>query len=173
VNHIKPPTITSSYSSHHRSPSHSNYYYDVTKRSRLSYPRVTANRSDLTLQGGPNSHAKCNPIESHRATVPIITSKSDSRPQTLQMMSPTRVNTRWTRGWQHHPPSLPYASVAGVDTKFSHVSRKSVAKEKRFCTVQSVDLEGWSCATVEGLADRSGGSWPDILVSVRQELSYF
>jgi len=31
-------------------------YYDVTERSRFSYPRVTANRFDLTLQGGPNQH---------------------------------------------------------------------------------------------------------------------
>src|SRR6185312_11660400 len=30
--------------------------YEVTKRSRPSYPRDTANRSDLTLQGGPNQH---------------------------------------------------------------------------------------------------------------------
>ena len=30
---------------------------------------------------------------------------------------------------------------ACVDTKFWHVSRKSVAKEKRFCAVRSVDLE--------------------------------
>jgi len=33
----------------------------VTKRSRLSYLRVTVNRSDLTLQGGPNSHDTCKP----------------------------------------------------------------------------------------------------------------
>ena len=31
--------------------------YSVTKRSRPSYPRDTANRSVLTLQGGPNQHS--------------------------------------------------------------------------------------------------------------------
>ena len=43
---------------------------------------------------------------------------------------------------------------ACVDTRFWHVSKKSVAKKKRFCVVRSVDLERWSCATVEDLADR-------------------
>ena len=31
-------------------------YYDVTQWPRLSYPRVAANQSDLTLQCGPNQH---------------------------------------------------------------------------------------------------------------------
>jgi hypothetical protein len=37
------------------------------------------------------------------------------------------------------------------------MSRKSVAKEKRFCVVQSVDLERWSHVTVENLVDRRRG----------------
>ena len=40
-------------------------YYDVTERSRFSYPRVTANRFDLTLQGGPNQHDTCTPKRTH------------------------------------------------------------------------------------------------------------
>ena len=60
-----------------------------------------------------------------------------------------------------------------VDTKFWHASRKSVAKEKKFCAVQSMDLEGRSYATVKDLADRRGGSRLDILASVWQELFYF
>jgi len=44
-----------------------------------------------------------------------------------------------------------------VDPRFWHVSRKSVAKEKRFCVVRSVDLERWSHATVENLVDRRRG----------------
>ena len=49
-----------------------------------------------------------------------------------------------------------YSEIGGacVDTRFWHVSRKSVAMEKRFCVIRSVDLERWSCATVENLADR-------------------
>ena len=35
--------------------------YGVTKRSRPSYPRDTANRPDLTLQGGPNQHGTQKP----------------------------------------------------------------------------------------------------------------
>ena len=62
---------------------------------------------------------------------------------------------------------------ACVDTRFWHVSRKSVAKEKKFCAVRSMDLEGRSYATVKDLADRRGGSRSDILASVWQELSYF
>ena len=46
---------------------------------------------------------------------------------------------------------------ACVDTRFWHVSRKGVAKGKKFCIVRSVDLEGWSRATVENLADRGRG----------------
>ena len=45
-----------------------------------------------------------------------------------------------------------------VDTKFWHVSRKSVAKEKGFCAVRSVDSDGRSCNTVKDLADRRGRS---------------
>jgi len=41
-------------------------YYDVTQLPSLSYPRVMANRSDLTLQGGPNSHDTCKPRQSTR-----------------------------------------------------------------------------------------------------------
>ena len=44
-----------------------------------------------------------------------------------------------------------------VDTKFWHVSRKSVAKEKKFCAVRSMDLEGRSCAMVKYPADRRRG----------------
>src|SRR6185437_11426944 len=47
-------------------------YYDVTERSRFSYPRVTANRFDLTLQGRPNSHDTCSHAGPHMSTVPII-----------------------------------------------------------------------------------------------------
>jgi hypothetical protein len=36
-------------------------YYDVTKWPKFSYSRVTANRSDLILQGGPNQHDTCKP----------------------------------------------------------------------------------------------------------------
>ena len=43
---------------------------------------------------------------------------------------------------------------ACVDTRFWHVSRKSVAKEKRFFVARSVDLERWSRATDENLVDR-------------------
>ena len=52
-----------------------------------------------------------------------------------------------------------YSEIGGacVDTRFWHVSRKSVAKEKRFCVVQSVDLERWSHVTVENLVDRRRG----------------
>ena len=32
------------------------FCYDAAKRSRPSWPRDTANRSDLTFQGGPNQH---------------------------------------------------------------------------------------------------------------------
>ena len=45
---------------------------------------------------------------------------------------------------------------ACVDTRFWQVSRKHVAKEKRFCVARSVDLEGRSCATVKDLADKGG-----------------
>ena len=41
-------------------------YYDVTDRSRFSYPRVTANRFDLTLQGRPNQHDTCKPRQATR-----------------------------------------------------------------------------------------------------------
>ena len=37
------------------------HYYEATKRSRRSYPRDTANRFDLTLQGGPNQHGMHEP----------------------------------------------------------------------------------------------------------------
>jgi hypothetical protein len=49
-----------------------------------------------------------------------------------------------------------YSGIGGacVDTRFWHVSRKSVAKEKRFCVVRSMDLEGWSRIAVENLVDR-------------------
>src|SRR6185437_378421 len=40
--------------------------YEVTKRSRPSYPRDTANRSDLTLQGGPNQHGTYRPRRTPR-----------------------------------------------------------------------------------------------------------
>ena len=43
---------------------------------------------------------------------------------------------------------------AYVDTRFWHMSRKSVAKGKRFYIVRSMDSEGWSRATVENLVDR-------------------
>ena len=43
-----------------------------------------------------------------------------------------------------------------VDTRFWHVSRKSVAKEKRFCVVRSVDLGRWSCTTVKILLTKEG-----------------
>ena len=43
---------------------------------------------------------------------------------------------------------------ACVDTRFWHVSRKCVAKEKRFCVVRSMDLEMWSRIAVENLVDR-------------------
>jgi len=37
------------------------------------------------------------------------------------------------------------------------VSRKSVAKEKRFYAIQSMDLEGWLYITAENLVDRRRG----------------
>ena len=54
-------------------------YYDVTERSRFSYPRVTANRFDLTLQGRPNQHDTCKPRRAHTSTISIVTTTSESR----------------------------------------------------------------------------------------------
>ena len=45
------------------------HFYEAAKRSRLSYPRDTANRSDLTLQGGPNQHGTQKPCRTPRTNV--------------------------------------------------------------------------------------------------------
>ena len=42
------------------------HFYEATKRSRPSYPRDTANRSDLTLQDGPNQHGTHKPRRTTR-----------------------------------------------------------------------------------------------------------
>ena len=64
--------------------------YDVTKKSRLSYPRVTANRSDLTLQGGPNQHGTYWPVGLYEPTILLPTSNYRTAPPTYSQPSPTR-----------------------------------------------------------------------------------
>ena len=68
----------------------------MTKRSRLSYLRVMANRSDLTLQGGSNQHDTCKPRD-----------------------GPLPVNSQRTR--RRHPiqhPPTPTPSVAGRNSNY-------------------------------------------------------
>ena len=91
-----------------------NPYYDVTHWPRLSYPRVTANRSDLTLQGGPNSHDTWKPRRATHVNCSHNYPEVWIKPANTRMMSPARANTRWTRGPLHHPSTLP--STAGRDS---------------------------------------------------------
>jgi len=93
-------------------------YYDVTQWPRLSYPRVTVNRSDLTLQGRPNSHDTCKP---RRTRVSCSHHYHDiwSTSAKTQVKGPSR----WTPGepgediqskTRHHPTP----SVAGRNSKY-------------------------------------------------------
>ena len=90
----------------------------MTQWPRLSYPRVTANRSDLTLQGGPNSHDTCKPRRATRVSCFHHYHDIWTTPAKTQVKGPSR----WTPGepggdiqsnTRHHPTP----SVAGRDSK--------------------------------------------------------
>ena len=91
----------------------------MTQWPRLSYPRVTANRSDLTLQGGPNSHDTCKP---RRATcVSCFHHYHDiwTTPAKTQVKGPSWRTPREPGGdiqsnTRHHPTP----SVAGWNSEY-------------------------------------------------------
>src|SRR6185437_3575750 len=74
-----------------------------TKRSRPSYPRDTTNRSDLTLQDGPNQHGMQKP---HR------TPRTNHSPPRLKLQEPaqrhmvSRAQRETTKSKHMHPNSL-------------------------------------------------------------------
>ena len=93
----------------------------MTQWPRLSYPRVTANRSDLTLQGGPNSHDTCKPRRATRVSCFHHYHDIWTTPAKTQVKGPSR----WTPGepggdiqsnTRHHPTP----SVAGRNSKYRH-----------------------------------------------------
>ena len=55
--------------------------------------------------------------------------------------------------WEIKYLTTDFFSFGFVDTRFWYVLRKSVAKEKRFYIIRSVDLERWLRATVENFVD--------------------
>ena len=69
-------------------------YYDVTERSRFSYPRVTANQFDLTLQGRPNQHDTCKPRRATRINCFHHYHDLWNAPAKTQVMGPSQ----WTPG---------------------------------------------------------------------------
>ena len=77
-----------------------------------------ANRFDLTLQGGPNTHDTCCHARPHMSTVPILTLTSEPRLPKPGEGSHT-VNSQRTRRRhpiQHPPTSTP--SVAGRNSNY-------------------------------------------------------
>ena len=77
--------------------------YEVTKRSRPSYPRDTANRSDLILQGGPNQHS------THK---PNRTTHTNHSPPRLELQEPAQRHIvsralRETTKSKHMQPTSP------------------------------------------------------------------
>ena len=73
--------------------------YEVTKRSRPSYPRDTANRFDLTLQGGPNQHGTHTPRRTTRT--------NHSSPRLELQDHPTII---WSAEPNMRPPKVIHAS---------------------------------------------------------------
>src|SRR6185437_12223001 len=72
--------------------------YGVTKRSRPSYPRDTANRFDLTLQGGPNQHG---------AYKPRRTTRTKHSPPRLELQD--RPTIIWSAELNMRPPKVIHA----------------------------------------------------------------
>ena len=86
---------------------------------RLSYPWVMANRSDLTLQGGPNSHDTCKPRRATRVSCSYHYHDIWTTPAKTQVKGPSW----WTPGepggdiqsnTRHHPTP----SVAGRNSEY-------------------------------------------------------
>jgi len=94
------------------------FYYDVTERSRFSYPRVTANRFDLTLQGRPNQHDTCNPVGPHASTVSIVTTTSEMRLLKPRCWAPHGELPENPKVASIQHPPTPMPTVAGRDSKY-------------------------------------------------------
>ena len=69
---------------HHLSLLFQIYFYEATKRSRPSYPRDTANRFVLTLQGEPNQHGTHLPRRMIRANHSPPCLELQNRPTYIQ-----------------------------------------------------------------------------------------
>ena len=133
-------------------------YYDVTQWPRLSYPRVTANRSDLTLQGGPNSHDTWKPRRATHVNCSHNYPEVWIKPANTRMMSPARANTRWTRGPLHHPSTLPSTAGRDSDSDAIKVISLPVSTTSYFRhVVSTVQTRSTMPTTVWSSIDTGGG----------------
>ena len=95
----------------------------MTKRSRTSYPRDTANRFDLTLQGGPNQHGTYLP---HR------TIHANHSPPRLELQEPAqrhmvnRAQRETTKSNNASPFLRDYSTTPGVGCGFLYFRSKAV-----------------------------------------------
>ena len=96
----------------------------MTKRSRLSLPRDTANRSDLTLQGGPNKHGTQKPRRTPRTNL---------SPPRIELQEPaqrhmvSRAQRETTKSKHMHPQFSATTRLApGVGCGFLYFRSKAV-----------------------------------------------
>ena len=119
-----------------------------------------ANRSDLTLQGGPNSHDTWKPRRATHVNCSHNYPEAWIKPASTRMMSPARANTQWTRGLLHHPSTLP--STAGREPDFDAIKVISlpVSTTSYFWhVVSTVQSSVKGPTTARSSIDTGGGSY--------------
>ena len=147
----------------------------MTKRSRLSYLWVMTNRSDLTLQGGPNSHDTCKPHWTSHVNCSHHYHDIWTTPTKTRVKGPSR----WTPGepggdiqtnTSHH--STP--RVAGRDSKYrcKAVHSLPVSTTSYFRYVVSTVQSSISSATmVRSSIDTGGGLLSIHFISITNFIS--
>ena len=107
-------------------------YYDVTERSRFSYPRVTANLFDLTLQGRSNQHDTCKPRRATRINCFHRYHDIWIAPAKTQVLG----------------PSLRTPREPGGDIQFNtrhHTTPRVASRDSKYCCKSGLQLTGFDC----------------------------